>query len=211
MAMEIRQEDALEGMGDDKRALLRQCVEGAWTLYTERFRPVLPYCTPRGMANILHELTVQQIRDKFAEVPGVEIRENWVKNRFLLEISGVMILQFKKLTKNFQTRNIRTRTSLAFDGQRDVEGMPSLPRVTVGYQLGQYNTEIAGIWLAFLIGKEAVVIRRVFFMEPPRKEQGCRCPPAHPQGPASGYSAPPPERAAPWAYRRPAEGPRRTA
>lgn len=156
MTMEIDADSAVDGLGPERMGKLRGCLEGAWTIYDASIRPTLPLCSAVGMANILRELVIEQVRNTFVGVPGVEIKDNTVKGRFLLEIDKKFLLQFKKFTKDFQTVNNPTETSLAFDNQQIVEGVPDLPRITVGYQLGQYNTSLAGMWVAFCIGKENI-------------------------------------------------------
>ena len=84
------------------------------------------------------------------------VHENIIRGRFLVEVDGRLLLQFKKLTRDLVTVNNPTETSEAFDRQQEIEGVPALPRLTVGYQLGQYRTDLAGIYLAFLIGKECI-------------------------------------------------------
>lgn len=158
MGMMVRRDEAVETLGDARLAILKQCLDEAWATFDRSFRSALPLCSPVGMANILRELVIQQVRERFVGVDGVDIRDNnVVGGRFLAEIDRRLILSFKKLTKDFQTTNNPTETSRAFDTQEPgIEGMPDLPRITVGYQLGQYGTSIAGMWLAFVVGKECV-------------------------------------------------------
>lgn len=158
MAMMIQQDDAVEALGTVRLAILRECLDAAWEAFEATIRPVLPLCSPVGMANILRELIIQQVRERFVGILGVNIRDhNVVGGRFLAEIDQKMILSFKKLTKDFQTTNNATKTSCAFDKQElGIEGMPDLPRITVGYQLGHYGTSIAGIYLAFVVGEECI-------------------------------------------------------
>jgi hypothetical protein len=155
MAMLIEKDAALETVGEDRLSLLRFCLTAAWETWETHIRSHLPLCSPTGLANILHELVIQEVRERFGEIPGVSIRENNVGGRFLLQIDQTVILQFKKLTKDFRTANNRTDTSEAFDNQESLDGLPELPRLTVGYQLHHYGTSFS-IWLAFLIGKECI-------------------------------------------------------
>ena len=139
MGMMIQQDEAVEALGKERLAILRRCLDAAWENYERAFRPLLPLCSPTGMANVLRELVIQQVREQFVGVPGVVIRDNnVVGGRFLAEIDKRMILSFKKLTRDFLTSNNPTKTSIAFDTQKPgIEGMADLPRITVGYQLGQ--------------------------------------------------------------------------
>lgn len=158
MRMMISMTEAIDVIGDSRRAVLRESLESAWTMYESHVRPVLPLCGPRGMANCLHELIIQQVRDRFVGASGVVIHDHSViGGRFLVEIEHRLMLSFKKLTTDFLTTNNPTAKSLAFDRQEPgIEGMSDLPRITVGYQLSDYGTAFAGIWLAFVSGKDCL-------------------------------------------------------
>lgn len=137
-------------------ALLRLCLDNAWVKYEATFRPVVPLCSSIGMANILRELVIQEVRERFVGVTGVDVHDNTTGGRFLVDIDRRLLLSFKKLTKNFRTANNPTETSKAFDRQERAKGVAERPRVTVGYQLGHYGTSIAGTWLAFVVGKQCI-------------------------------------------------------
>lgn len=158
MTMMIAQGDAVEALGQERLAILKTCVDEAWQTFDETVRPIVPLCSPTGTANILRELLIQQVRERFVGVSGVNIHDrNVVGGRFLAEIDQQMILSFKKLTKDFHTSNYPTDTAQAFDKQEPgLEGMPDVPRITVGYQLGQFGTSLSGVFLAFVVGKECV-------------------------------------------------------
>jgi len=156
MPMLIDRETALRRLGPDRLELLGRCFERAWERYEEVIRPELPLCHPTPQAGILREFIINEVRDAFPDLPGVTIRDHDAGGRFLLEIDGVLMIQFKKLTTDFQTRNYPTPTSEAFDQQRELDGFPALPRLTAGYQMGQYGTELASVSLAFLVGSECV-------------------------------------------------------
>ena len=65
--------------------------------------------------------------------------------RFLISIGGRLLVQFKKLDRDFGTRNYPTRTAQRFDAQRVIEGCPRGTRVTVGYQLNSTAQELATV------------------------------------------------------------------
>jgi hypothetical protein len=157
MVMMIEREEAIAVLGAARLGILKQCIEEAWTKYDKVVRPELPLCSQVGMANTVRELVVQQVRDRFFGIEGVVIHDRTgVGGRFLVEIDRKLILSFKKLTTDFHTTNNPTATSLAFDRQETGLLEADLPRITVGYQLGEYGTSIAGIYIAFCIGDEAV-------------------------------------------------------
>lgn len=157
MPMMIRRESALEALGPDRLAVLRDCVAEAWREYEESVRPILPLCSPVGMANILRELVVEAARSRLTEEDGFSILDGVCGGRFLVQVDGRLVVQFRKLTRDFLTRNNPTDTSDAFDRQEPgIEEIPDMPRLTVGYQLGQYRTSIAGYYLAFVVGNECI-------------------------------------------------------
>lgn len=156
MYMTIGLEAAINGIGSKRLKLLRKCHEVGWERYEGAIRPVLPLCESGAQATIVHECVIEEVRRRFAGVEGVIIHDRDLGPRFLVEMDRRMILQFKKLTRDFLTVNNPTDTSEAFDRQEFVDGFPNLPRLTVGYQFGQYGTSMGGIWLAFIKGKEPV-------------------------------------------------------
>src|SRR5690349_11012946 len=105
MGMHIDQDKAVEVIGEPRLALLRTCLDNAWAKFEAKFRPELPLCSLIGMANILRELVVQEVRDRFVGISGVHVKDNTTGARFLVEIDKQIILSFKKLTKNFLTAN----------------------------------------------------------------------------------------------------------
>ncbi|MDE2772091.1 MAG: hypothetical protein OXI46_00065 [Gemmatimonadota bacterium] len=152
--MSIDRETALKQLGPRHLDLLRQCLERAWDKYEALIRPVLPLCHPTAQATIIREFILEEVRHVFAGEVGITLRDDPTGDRFLLEVNGFFVIQFRKLTTDFHTVNNPTETSKAFDRQEQIEGYPALPRLTAGYQLGQYRTDFSGIWLAFLVGNE---------------------------------------------------------
>lgn len=154
--MRIGREDAIGRIGPEALAILQECFAAAWRQYEEEIAQRHPLFGARAMANAVHEFVKEQVRHRFDGFAGVQVVD---RQRFLLVFKSGLVLQFRKLSRNFRTQNNPTRTSLAFDRQQPTPllvEVSELPRVTVGYQLGQYNTMIAGIWLVFLVGKTAV-------------------------------------------------------
>ena len=154
MAMSIARKTVLDHLGPEFLALLRECLEVAWEQYETRIRPALPLCDPIAQATIIREFVLEEVRQAFQGKAGITIRDCPTDNRFLLQVGNSFVIQFRKLTTDFRTVNNPTKTSEAFDRQDQVDGYPPLPRLTAGYQLGQYRTDFAGIWLAFLVGNE---------------------------------------------------------
>ena len=156
MAMLMSRETAIIQIGPERLDRLRACFVAAWGRYEAQFRPHLPLCDPTAMATILRELVLEEARRTFSDQPGVVILDGPRDRRFLLVIDDALVVQVKKLTQDFQTVNNPTETSKAFDRQLPIEGFPSVPRLTAGYKLGQYGTQMSGIWLIFLVGKQCL-------------------------------------------------------
>lgn len=157
MGMSIRRETAVALIGEERMAKCLGCVADAWRTYEEHFRPHLPLCHPNHLPTFLHELVCEEVRRHLTEDLGFVIHDGVAGGRFLVEVDGRVILQFRKLTRDMLTRNNPTDTSDAFDRQESgIDGIPDQPRLTVGYQLGQYRTSIAATYLAFVVGRECV-------------------------------------------------------
>ena len=154
MAMSIARETALDRLGPENLSLLRQCLEAAWQKHEALIRPALPLCDPSAQATIVREFILEEARHRFQGRDGITMRDSPSNGRFLLEVDDSFVIQFRKLTTDFRTVNNPTKTSEAFDQQEQIDGYPPLPRLTAGYQLGQYRTDFAGVWLALLVGKE---------------------------------------------------------
>lgn len=154
MTMLIDRERAIGQIGPERLDRLAGCFRAAWDIWFSRIRQSVPLCDPAAMATFFRELVLEQVREKFADQPGVVILDAPSDRRFLLVIDNTLVVQFKKLTRDFQTRNNPTKTSETFDRQLPLEGLPSFPRLTAGYQFSEFRDQVAGIWLAFLVGDE---------------------------------------------------------
>ena len=129
------------------------CYRVAWDKYNKYARPLAVLADPISIATWFRQMVLQEVRERVVPRRGVIVRgKQW---RFLLEIHGQVLLQFKKLGRGFGTSNLETETSRDFDGQIVMPGI-KLPRVTVGYQLNQLWTEITGLWIVFRIGEETI-------------------------------------------------------
>jgi hypothetical protein len=134
-------------------AVLQECHAEALRIYEEHISKFMPLATIGGKAATIHELIVEQARQRFSGRKGVEPKENICGGRFLIIVPNSMIIQFKKFTEDFHTTNNETDNSRAFDRQEPRDELPGLPRLTAGYKLGQYGVSFEGIFLAFIIGK----------------------------------------------------------
>ena len=133
---------------------LYDVVMKAWQRWLSDFVPRLPDASPRVRANVVNDLMIDEGRRNLANRRGA----NWVmsQGRYLLNIKDQAILRFKKLDKYLQTQNYPTLGSRLFDRQEqgDFEGIPSqLPRVTVGYRLIKFETEVEP-FVVYAVGQD---------------------------------------------------------
>ncbi len=134
---------------------MRKCIEDGWAIYDEVFRPHMPLAGPVQVANTLFALVTEQARRNLREEHGFRLSDGEVNGRFNVIIDGTVVVQFRKLTKDFLTTNHRTSSSDEYDNQEPgIERLPDLPRLTVGYQLDPYLMSVSGIYLAFNVGQE---------------------------------------------------------
>jgi hypothetical protein len=159
MSRPVGREESLNDFGPERLGALLASVDAAWATYDAEFRPKLPLATFSFIASAMHELVAQEIRARLDGRPGVNLIDGAVgaaNGRFLVEVDRRYILQVKKLTEDFRTRNNRTDASDDFDSQRSIPTLPDYPRLTLGYKLDDYRTTITGIFVAYNIGDENV-------------------------------------------------------
>lgn len=141
--------EARAKLGDESLGLLWRCHARAEAIYNGHISGLIPLCSRDRLPSILHELIIEEARHAFADIPHVQVHDPSSLGRFLLESRGV-IVQFKKLSRQFATANNPTDTSRAWDGQQMELGLPPYARLTAGYQLDEYETRMKGIYLAFI-------------------------------------------------------------
>lgn len=136
---------------------LRTCVREGFDAYQQRVAPYIPLASSRGVANGVNEFVLQEVRNRIGVHRGAVIKEAHSRRRFLVYYKRSVTLQFKKLDKEMLPRNYPTETAKAFERQEDeLFDCKPYPRLTVGYQLNAFSTEIAGVYLAHQIGKECI-------------------------------------------------------
>ena len=154
MILQIDREEALETIGTGVLDWLRDCCEQAWSVYHNRIAQELPDCEPPALASLIRQLILAQIRRTHREYDGVSLKLWRHNRRFLVQVGDRLVIQVKKLTEDLRTSNLETRTSRAFDQQQLIEGYPQVPRLTLGYKLGAYRTELSEVLLIFSIDNE---------------------------------------------------------
>lgn len=128
------------------------CVTQAWQRWQTEHAPRVPLAFPRGRANMMYELMIDEARKRFEGAKGLVFFEQY--GRLLLNVRDRVLIRFKKLDDTLRTHNYPTLFSLQFDAQADLPGMVSkLPRITVGYRLNYLQTDIENPLVVFSVGK----------------------------------------------------------
>jgi hypothetical protein len=109
----------------------------------------------RTRANIIHDLMVHRARREFDGVDGTRIIDlTYPNSRTLLEIDQRILLRFKKLDELKQSRNYPTRFLRDYELDRDLPGIPPRAhRLTLGYILNSFQTEVQYVLVTSVIGK----------------------------------------------------------
>ena len=119
---------------------LYACLMEAWEKWLT-LAQMFPDPLARTRANAVYQFMLDRATERFQKMRSVHRVES--RSRILFNIKDEVVVGFKKLSHKLRTRNYPTLFSLMYDAQMDLEGIPSrLPRVTVGYQLKNFNTEI---------------------------------------------------------------------
>ena len=145
---------------------LYACLMKAWQRWVSEFAPLLPDTSPRARANMVYDLIIDEGRRRLSGQWGVKFVEG--QSRYLLNVKDRLIVRFKKLDENLQTHNYPTLLSLQFDDQMDLPGsgfVSSLPRVTVGYRLKNFDTEIDP-FVVYSVGKR---VEGSYILQPERQ------------------------------------------
>lgn len=144
-------------------SLLAECVQDAWKVWREEIAPKFPDPLRRTLAATMANLIHDRVIAKLADVPGVKLIVE--SERLLLTFEQRFILRIKKLDESFHTRNYRTATSRAIDGQKQVTlefiddetnepFVVDLPRVVLGYQHDQLRVYLEGVYIVHLKGDQ---------------------------------------------------------
>ncbi|WNG24121.1 hypothetical protein F0U62_08865 [Cystobacter fuscus] len=94
-------------------------------------------------ASSVHDLVIEEVENRVQGVPGVE----WVTvgQRELLRVGQKILLQFKLLSADLMPSNYPTPRAESFNGQGDLPGLPRATRLTVGYRMNQWGTEVRDV------------------------------------------------------------------
>ncbi|CAN5283144.1 hypothetical protein BH24GEM2_BH24GEM2_08030 [soil metagenome] len=130
---------------------LVRCVRTAWETFQFIIVEKHPTMRVRARRALAQDLVVGTIESEFGGTGGFQVIEPKC-GRVLLVATNRLLLQFRMLDKNFRTRNNDTKAAGQFDLQRNIEGLPPLPRLTIGWRLNHLETGIEGIYVTFTYG-----------------------------------------------------------
>jgi hypothetical protein len=152
---------------------LAGALEGAWRAYHLDYAALLHRHSTRSRATIVHDLIVDDARNRFGQTPGVTIDER--RGLFLLNFEGRALLRFKKLGRNLRPHSTPTIQTSLFDDQEPLQAlmaslplphMPTTPtHVYAGYALSANGLELKGLYLVCPQGQ-----RNVWVDELPRPQ-----------------------------------------
>ncbi|MBV9774309.1 MAG: hypothetical protein JO040_10190 [Gemmatimonadetes bacterium] len=132
---------------------LEECIREAWGELRTIQATIHPGMRVRCRRTLLQDLVIKHVEAAFEGVPGFQLIE-CDGGRVVLIVSNRLLLQFKHIDHEFKTANIPTETALNFNAQLEIEGLPSIPRLTVGYRLDQLETKVEGIYIMFAINNQ---------------------------------------------------------
>lgn len=134
---------------------LEECIQKAWVEFRSVMASTHPGMRVRCRRTLHQDLVVKHVEAAFGEIPGFKVLEDG-NGRVLLIVADRLVLQFKHIKRDFRTANFPTKLARDFDAQRHIDGLPPLPRLTVGYRLDQLETKVEGIYVIFAVAKQRV-------------------------------------------------------
>ena len=140
----------LRGHIDD----IRTCLVAGWNAWRDLGSRVPDHVVrfdSTTRAGIINNEIVAEARRRFHNVPGVNVTAQG--RMVVLVFGGILILRFKKIDRNFRTRNVPTRQAQRFQYQMEMEGLPPEATVVVaGYLLTALQDAVHGNWLVCSYG-----------------------------------------------------------
>lgn len=144
--------EALQSVLSPYDSRFRAIIERAWARWDR-----LPAWTrlsfhfSRTRAGCIWAFIAEEARAEFANDPDVRPIDDPATCMFVLR--DAVVVRFKKLDESGASRNFPTKRSLRFNGQQDIDGIPSeLPRVDVGYVENRLGTGFAQVKVSHRCG-----------------------------------------------------------
>ncbi|HEU0077722.1 MAG TPA: hypothetical protein VFQ76_08760, partial [Longimicrobiaceae bacterium] len=134
---------------------LLECVSGAFRDFRSFQVEKHPDMFVRARRTLLQDLVVRDVHRTYSEAPGFRVVDPKT-GRYLLAVADRILLQVKHLTQEFRTAFSDTQTNQKFNAQEELDGLPPLPRVTLGYRLDALEAAIEGVYVLYSIDNEPV-------------------------------------------------------
>ncbi|MGA7438333.1 MAG: hypothetical protein WBW32_09425 [Luteibacter sp.] len=141
-------EQAVERLAPYLPALHGALVE-AWTTWQQQTAPTFA-SSRRSRATVVHDIILTNIR---RAVPSA-VEQN-VRNLVMFVFDDSIAIRIKKFDDELCPKNIPTRQVLSFRRQEDIDGLPSMHHLELGYVLDHLQTQISSIHLVCPSGKKA--------------------------------------------------------
>ena len=129
---------------------LAECALAAFREFREFQTGRFPTMHVRSRRTLVQDLAWREVSGAFSGVPGFRIVDPHT-GRNLLCVANRLLLQVKQVNREFRTSNLMTKTAERFNAQEVIEGMPPLPRVTMGIRLNSLETEVEGVYIIYSI------------------------------------------------------------
>jgi hypothetical protein len=134
MCSEAEARQILEG---ERATALVEIIEGGWNEYVAEKR----VRRPRARANIVWDNMIDLADDKLTPLTGVKVTRDHDNPMWVID--DRLLLRFKKLDREFMTRNVLTKIQRAFNAQQGF--VSDLVLLSCGYRLDLANAGIDAI------------------------------------------------------------------
>ncbi len=103
-------------------------------------------------AGIVYNEIIAEARKRFFGVRDVNLQSRG--RTLLLIFQGVLVLRFKKIDRNFRTRNVPTKQVVRMQYQMELQGLPpEATQVVAGYLLNALQDSVSGNWIVCPMGR----------------------------------------------------------
>ena len=145
---------------DRKHAGFAKAMWSAWDRWTGGLISQFPVSPTRVRRTVVQDLFVQEIRKLFAADNDVRLLDGG-DDRFLMFVppaEGVkkFLVQFKHVDDRLRPSNYPTVRAKRFVQQMPLDGIPVGMRLTLGFRLNKAETDVAGLYLIYLVGHKVV-------------------------------------------------------
>ena len=132
-------------------AILDAALE-AFDTVVNRELPSLPGTQTSTIAAMVCDQAYRNITLNLAGDDGL-FRASHRGQRFFV-FDGLLVLRVKKLNRNFLSSNIRTRQASHWNRQLSLDGVPTLSRLELGYQVDLTGSVLTGVFVLLRLGND---------------------------------------------------------